>query len=347
MDAIDNGGPLAAGAEQRLEVKLKRELGPVVLGLLADPTTEDILLNPDSRLWAKRMGQGFQEVGSMSYSQASTALGTIAAWKGTVVNHQNPVLETELPLDGSRFEGLVSPVVRRPVFAIRLRPRKVFTLADYEAAGILTDASDEGNRQRLRRRETFSSQVYGLSHGEIIRHAIVSKKNILVVGSTGSGKTTLVNAILDAQTSLAPHDRVVSIEDTTELQCMVKNYVDLRAVGNVSTLDCLRACMRLKPSRIVVGEVRGAEAHALLKAWNTGHPGGAATVHANDAMSGLVRLESLVAEATSAPQQNLIAEAVDLVVFIDEESGLAAGRKVRELLIVNGYENGRYVVERV
>ena len=132
-----------------------------------------------------------------------------------------------------------------------------------------------------------------------------------------------------------------------ELQCPVQNYVDLRAVGSVTMLDCLRASMRLKPTRIVVGEVRGAEAHVMLKAWNTGHPGGAATVHANDAVSGLVRLESLVAEATAAPQQSLIAEAIDLVIFIDEESDLAAGRKIRELLIVTGYDNGRYTVEYV
>ena len=141
---------------------------------------------------------------------------------------------------------------------------------------------------------------------------------------------------------LAPHDRVISIEDTTEWQCAVRNYVDLRAVGSVSMLDCLRACLRLKPTRIVVGEVRGGEAHTMLKAWNTGHPGGAATVHANDAMSGLVRLESLLAEATSAPQQTLIAEAVDLVVFIDEEPDLPAGRKVREVMVVTGYEQGQY-----
>ena len=115
------------------------------------------------------------------------------------------------------------------------------------------------------------------------------------------------------------------------MQCAVRNYVDLRAVGSVTMLDCLRACMRLKPTRTVVGEVRGGEAHTMLKAWNTGHPGGAATVHANDAVSGLVRLESLVAEATSAPQQTLIAEAIDLIVFIDKEPDSAAGRKVREV----------------
>jgi type IV secretion system protein VirB11 len=146
---------------------------------------------------------------------------------------------------------------------------------------------------------------------------------------------------------IAPDDRVITIEDTMELQCPVQNSIDLRAVGTVTMLECLRASMRLKPTRIVVGEVRGAEAHVMLKAWNTGHPGGAATVHANDALSGLVRLESLVAEATAASQQNLIAEAIDLVVFIDEESALAAGRKVREVLVVTGYESGHYTVEYV
>jgi len=330
---------------QRLEVKLRRELGEQVLQLLDDDLTEDILLNPDSSLWVKQMGQGFSRIGEMPAAQAASALGTIAAWRGTVLNHEHPILETELPIDGSRFEGIVSPVVRQPVFAIRLRPRKIFSLDDYEADGILTDSNDPLNR--LRRRDDFLDGVRGLKHADVIRAAVRARKNILVVGSTGSGKTTLVNGILDSLAQLTPHDRVISIEDTTELQCRVKNYLDLRAVGNVTMLECLRACMRLKPTRIVVGEVRGAEAHTLLKAWNTGHPGGAATVHANDALSGLIRLESLVAEATSAPQQTLIAEAVDLVVFVDEESSVKAGRKVREVLLVTGYSNGNYQVERV
>jgi P-type conjugative transfer ATPase TrbB len=330
---------------QRLEVKLRRELGEQVLRLLDDNLTEDILLNPDGALWAKRMGHGFSRIGEMSAAQAASALGTIAAWRGTVLNHENPILETELPIDGSRFEGIVSPVARRPIFAIRLRPRRIFSLDDYESDGILTDGADPLNQ--LRRRDDFLDGVRGFKHGDVIRAAVRARKNILVVGSTGSGKTTLVNAILDSLAHLTPHDRVISIEDTTELQCSVKNYLDLRAVGGVTMLDCLRACMRLKPTRIVVGEVRGAEAHTLLKAWNTGHPGGAATVHANDALSGLIRLESLVAEATRAPQQSLIAEAVDLVVFVDEESSIKAGRKVRELLLVTGYSNGNYQVERV
>ena len=186
-----------------------------------------------------------------------------------------------------------------------------------------------------------------MRHGEIIRAAVRERKNILVVGATGSGKTTLLNAILDAIAELTPADRVISIEDTTELQCRVRNYLDLRAVGEVTMLQCLRASMRLKPTRIVVGEVRGGEAHTLLKAWNTGHPGGLGTVHANGALLGLTRLESLVAEGTEAPQQRLIAETVDLVIFIDPEPALKAGRKVRELLLVTGWKDEQYQVEQV
>jgi type IV secretion system protein VirB11 len=329
----------------RLDAKLRRELGNVVLRALADERTEDIVLNPDSRLWVRRQGEGFEPAGEMPPAQAQTAMGTIAAQRGTVINDDRPFLEAELPIDGSRFEGILPPVTSHPAFAIRLRPRRVFTLDDYEAGGILSNQSDPLNRSR--RRGNFLDSVRGLSHAEIIRAAVKEKKNILVVGSTGSGKTTLVNAILDALARIAPRDRVITIEDTLELQCLVQNYVGLRAIDSITMLDCLRASMRLNPTRIVVGEVRGAEAHVMLKAWNTGHPGGAATVHANDAISGLIRLESLVAEATSAPQQSLIAEAIDLVIFIDEESDLAPGRKVRELLVVTGYDAGRYTVEYV
>ena len=330
---------------QRYDVKLKRELGDLLLSFLTDPRSEDILLNPDSSLWVKRLGEGFTRIGEMSPSQATSALNTVAAWRGTSVNHERPILETELPLDGSRFEGLVSPIVRNPVFAIRLKPKKIFTIEDYERSGILTHKEDPLNG--FRSRDSFLNSIRGLSHAEIIRRAIAAKRNILIVGATGSGKTTFLNACLQAMACLTPNDRVISIEDTVELQSSVRNHVDLRTAGNITMLDCLRASMRLKPTRIVVGEVRGAEGHTLLKAWNTGHPGGMATVHANDALSGLIRLETLVAEATSAPQQHLISEAVDLVVFVDEESNLAAGRKVREVAFVSGYENGRYVIEHV
>src|SRR3984893_4582166 len=252
---------------ERRNEKLVRDVGPLVSSCLQDHGTEDILLNPDGQLWVKRTHEDFRVVGKMPSAQALSAFGTIAA-----------IRETELPTDGSRFEGLIPPVVRYPVFAIRQRPHCVFTLNEYEIDGILTDKSDALNLQR--RRDYFLESVRGKRHLEVIRAAIEQRKNILVAGSTGSGKTTFINAVLDELAWISPNHRVLIIEDTPELQCNVKNSVALLAVGRVSMLDCLRACMRLKPTRIVVGEVRGAEALSMLKAWNTGHPGGAASVHA-------------------------------------------------------------------
>jgi len=174
------------GQSARLDAKMRRELGETVLRALADERTEDLVLNPDSRLWVKRQGEGFQCIGEMPPAQAQTAMGTIAAQKGTVINHDRPILETELPIDGSRFEGLMPPVVSRPIFAIRQRPRRIFTLDDYEQAGILSDSQDPLNRRRWR--SGFADLVRGLSHAEVIRAAIAEKKNILIVGSTESGR---------------------------------------------------------------------------------------------------------------------------------------------------------------
>src|ERR1700736_5440332 len=197
---------------ERRNEKLVRELGPLVSSCLQDHGTEDIRLNPDGQLWVKRTHEEFRIVGKMPPAQAFSAFGTIAAIRDTVINHENPILETELPLDGSRFEGLIPPVVRHPIFAIRRRPKHIFTLDQYHQSGIITDKADPLNR--LRRRENFAEQLTGCSHVEVIRAAVAAKKNILTVGSTGSGKTTLTNAILDAIAGVSPDDRVISIEDT-------------------------------------------------------------------------------------------------------------------------------------
>jgi type IV secretion system protein VirB11 len=124
MTAVANLHAIVSSSDHRarLDAKLRRELGETVLTALLDPQTEDVVLNPDSRIWTKRQGDGFVCIGQMPATQAQTAIGTIAAQRGTVVNYDRPILETELPIDGSRFEGIVPPVVRRPVFAIRQRP---------------------------------------------------------------------------------------------------------------------------------------------------------------------------------------------------------------------------------
>jgi type IV secretion system protein TrbB len=325
--------------------KLAREMGPVLLEALAAEDSEDILINPDGKAWCKRLGKPFMRIGELRTSVVRSIINTVATIRGTVCNHDAPILETTLPLDDSRMEAVVDPVVSGPVLAIRLRPRKIFSFDDYEAAGIITHKDDPMNRPRQHR--DFGAAVRGKSHRQILDMAIAARKNILAVGATAAGKTTLLNAHLDALVRIAPHDRVITIEDTMELQTKVENSVALHAFGDVTMLHCLRACMRLRPNRIIVGEVRGKEALALLKAWNTGHPGGFATVHAKSALGGLRRMESLIAEATAARHQDLIAETIDVVLLIDEEPALPAGRKLREVGLVQGYARGRYEIEYV
>lgn len=306
---------------ERAKDQLRRQLGPQIIGWLQDPAVIEIMLNPDGSLWVEKFGAGMVCAGAMPAHQAEAAMATIAATLRTTITAQNPILECELPLGGQRFEGVIPPIASGPSFTIRLKATKVFTLSDYQADGIMTP-----------------EQV-----GQVER-AIRARENILVVGGTGSGKTTLTNAILDGVARLTPDDRLVIIEDTNEIQCSAANKVILRSNKDVSMNHLLKVTMRMRPERIVVGEVRGGEALALLKAWNTGHPGGVATVHANDARSGLTRVESLVAEARVAPAQQEIAAAINLVVVIGKTP---AGRRVREMLRVLEWDGRDYVTEPV
>ncbi|EEY8508621.1 P-type conjugative transfer ATPase TrbB [Escherichia coli] len=307
---------------ERIRVKLERELGPTVCELLKDESVIEIMLNPDGKLWVERFGEPMAVVGHMPESQALSLMGTVASTLKTAITKDNPILECELPLDGSRFEALIEPVVAGPTFTIRKKAVRVFTLDEYVEAGIMTAGQCAA-----------------------IKRAVRERRNILVVGGTGSGKTTLTNAIIAYMAEVFDEDRLVIIEDTGELQCTAPNVVTLRAVEHVDMTRLLRATMRLRPDRIVVGEVRGPESLALLKAWNTGHPGGAATVHANSAPAGLIRMEQLVAEATQAPMHALIAEAVNLIVSIGKVPHV--GRRILEVVSVEGHDGNKYVTKPI
>ena len=304
----------------RVGQKLERELGASVLGCLKDPEVIEIMLNPDGVLWVERMGRPMARLGEMPPHQAEAAMATIAALHKTTITRDNPILECELPLDGSRFEGLIPPVVARPSFCIRKRATRIFTLDDYVAAGTMTA------RQHV-----------------LIREAALAHKNILVVGGTGSGKTTLVNAIINLISIELPNERLLILEDTAEIQCAAPNHVFKRTTDAIDLRRLLRSTMRYRPDRIFVGEVRGGECLDLLKAWNTGHPGGVATVHANDAKGGLIRLENLVAEITAAPMQKTIASAIDFIVFIAKTTASKSGRQVQELLRVIDHGGTGYI----
>ena len=327
----------------RLLDPLLNACGSDFLEALEIPDVEDIALNPDGMLWMKRNRQAWSRIGTLDETDAYAIVANVAGIKGWELHEKCPVLQTLFPLDDSRFEAVIPPITRRPVFSLRVKRANRLRLSDYAADNVLTDSGDPLNQGVTR--ESFIAQVKGLSHSAILCLAAQKRKTVLYVGPTGSGKTTLADAHL-TEIGLLTSDRVVYIEDTPELVCDIPNSVDLLANGDLDMLQCVRVAMRLRPTRIVVGEVRGGEAHALLKAWNTGHPGGIATVHADDAYSGLVRMESLVAESISTPQQRLIAAAIHLVVFIEEEPRVPAGRKVREIIAVTGWD-GRYLWERL
>ncbi|RAX56477.1 P-type conjugative transfer ATPase TrbB [Helicobacter monodelphidis] len=302
----------------RIISKLTRELGDTILTLLKDPDVIEIMLNSDSTLWVERLGQDMKFLEDFNSIKAQSIIGTIASFYDTICNADKPILECELPIDGSRFEGLLPPLVTNPSFTIRKKALKIFTLQDYKNDNILQDHQMDK-----------------------LQKAIKERKNILVVGGTGSGKTTFCNAIIHSISELTPEHRIIVIEDTAELQCSSKNKLIIKSNEDNSMLKLLKATMRLRPDRIIVGEVRGGEALDLLKAWNTGHSGGIATIHANSATAGLIRVEQLIAEVSQNPQQQLIAEAIDLIVFIEKTK---QGRSISEIKQLKGFENGHYQI---
>ena len=305
----------------RLIGKLKSELGSIIIQALEDPAAVEIMLNPDGTLWVEKHGSAMEHVGEMSALNAESLIGTIADTLNTTVTPDSPILEGELPIDGSRFEGLIPPIVGKPTFTIRKKSSVLLTFDDYVNQGVMTE-----NQK--------SSLV----------DAVLNHKNVLVCGGAGSGKTTFTNAVIDNISEQFESERLVIIEDTVEIQARSKNSVALRTSINVNMMMLLKATMRLRPDRILVGEVRGQEALALLKSWNTGHSGGVATIHANSALAGLIRLEQLVSESSEASSMSmrpLIAEAVDLVVMIKRTG---EGRKISELLSVERLDDqGEYV----
>ena len=313
MSPTSPGSPASLSTE-RAHAKLLRDLGPLLAEALMDARTIEVMLNPDGRLWQERLGEPMRCIGHMAETRAEAVIKTLAGYLGREVTRQAPLLEGELPLDGSRFAGQLPPVVSAPTFAIRKKALSIFTLDDYVRAGIM----DEAQRQ-------------------VLSCAVRAHRNLLVVGGTGSGKTTLANALINEIAASDPNERLVLIEDTSEIQCAAENFVQYHTTESVSMTDLLRATLRMRPDRILVGEVRGPEALDLLMAWNTGHEGGLATLHANHARAGLNRLEMLVSMHRDAPKAlcPLIGEAVDLVVHI---ARTPHGRRVMELLEVGGHD---------
>lgn len=288
---------------------LARALGPAIAAALEEDDVVEALVNADGSVWIDRAGVGLvRTTHHLAVADREAAIRLLANEAGETVSEHQPVLSTILPDTAARVQAVLPPLVAAPILAIRKRPASIFTLADYVAAGIATAAQ-----------------------AERLAAAVASRRNIIVAGGAGSGKTTLLNALLNEppfQTS-----RVVMLEDVAELQLRNPNSVRMltkRTEPCVTMRDLVQVTLRLRPDRIVVGEVRDGAALEVLKAWNTGHPGGLLTLHANSAQDALLRLEDLCLESCATPSRRLIAGAVDLVVFIARQG--PAGREIAEIL---------------
>ena len=298
---------------------LRTALGPSIALWLEDASVVEVMLNPDGRLWVDRLAGGLADTGErLSPDDGERIVRLVAHHVGAEVHPGSPRVSAELPETGERFEGLLPPVVAAPAFAIRKPAVAVFMLDDYVAAGIM-----------------LSGQA------ETLRSAVADRRNILVAGGTSTGKTTLTNALLAEVAKTT--DRVVLIEDTRELQCKAPNLVALRTKDGVASLsDLVRSSLRLRPDRIPIGEVRGAEALDLLKAWGTGHPGGIGTIHAGSAIGALRRMEQLIQEAVVTVPRALIAETIQFIAVL---AGRGSDRRLAELACVEGLgSDGDYVL---
>jgi len=311
-------------ALERRRAMLRTAMGPKIAAALADPRVSEVMVNPDGVLRLDRLGDGRIDTGArLEPAEVERIIRLVASHVLAEVHAGSPIVSAELPAHndgqaGERFEGLLPPVATAPCFSIRKPAARIHSLLDYVADGIMSART-----------------------ARLLSLAVVARKNILVAGGTSSGKTTLANALLAEMAGL--DERVILIEDTRELQCAAPDCVALRTrPGVVSMADLVRSTLRLRPDRIIVGEVRGGEALDMLKAWNTGHPGGIATVHANGARSALYRIEQLVAEAVVTAPRRLIADAIDMLVFI---SGRGSGRRIETVAEVGGLDSdGDYVV---
>jgi type IV secretion system protein VirB11 len=295
---------------------LRTAMGPVIAAALEDPDVVEIMLNPDRSLWVDRLSSGRAPLGlELSEADGERIIRLVAAHVGAEVHRGQPLLTAELPETGERFEGILPPAAPGPAFALRKRAVGVIPLARYIADDMMSAAQ-----------------------ADFLVQAVHARQNILIAGGTSTGKTTLANALL-AEIA-ATGDRVLVLEDTVELQCTANDHVPLRTrAGVVSMQELVRATMRLRPDRVVVGEVRGGEALDLIKVWGTGHPGGIATIHAGSAVGALLRLEQLILEVAVNPPRALIAEAVNVVIYI---AGRGRKRRIESIARVVGFDGTGY-----
>ena len=297
--------------------------------LLQDDSVSEIMINGPGEIWIERKGVLYAtDFRFPSVQSLNAALNNISQYCGRPWDHYHPILETHLP-DGSRLEAVMAPIAKNgPTVAIRRFTKSSLTISDLIHNGTISEEA-----------------------AVFLAKAIAQKKNLVVSGGTGSGKTSLLCAL---SAFFMKRERIVVIEDTHELNLQQHHvvYLESRSAdetgkGEIRIRDLLRATLRLRPDRILIGEVRGDEALDLIQAMTSGHAGSMTTVHANTPADALRRFETMILSAQSTiPHAAIcaqIASAIDLVVQI--RRGHTGKRMVCEISNVSAHiKGGNYQV---
>lgn len=304
-------------------------MGPLA-NLLHDEEVVEISLNSDQKLWIVRFGSPSCEEGAWTAGDAERMIRWCASRSDSIIDSNTPIASMMLPGYPHRIEALLPPVVAAPVFSIRRHTHVPVDLETFSWPGDAERMARTGSRPQSPgqpRRRARDNKCAGF-----VKRLLSQRKNLVIAGATGSGKTTFANACLRALARTDPTARVVLIEDTPELQSDLPNTVFLRTSATVDQHRLLVSTLRLAPERIVVGECRdGPAAMTLLRAWNTGHGGGITTVHANSAKEVVPRLDMLCSEVAATSQEKLIRAALDAVIFLDRDIGRPVVREILEI----------------
>ncbi len=287
--------------------------------LLNDKRIVEFSANQNGCVYVERLGEDPEYIGDMDVDARERVIRYCATACGIPVTDEAPIVSAKMPDTGFRFEGVKPPAVEAPLFSIRFHAVRILRMDDYVSDGTVTN-----------------------TQANDILQAIKEKKNIVVAGGTGSGKTTFLNMLIGELNTQSPKERLIVIEDTPEIKTQNNNTVFLKTTKDVDMTRLLASSLRLRPDRIIVGEVRDGAALAMIKAWNTGHPGGFTSVHADSAKATLTRVDMLIREASAMPLPEVIGLGIDLIIFIKANK---QGRKVTEIVEIKGYKDGEYIYD--
>lgn len=317
-------------SDRRAKRFVLNSLGEDILKYLQDPNITEVYVNQDNMLRIESYSGRFNTEIKLTDDHIKRVCEAISGYNKEIIREDKPMLAVELSNLYLRAQLMYPPLTKKPTFFLRKKPERIFTLEEYIELGTIS--------------ETYAAYLLD---------AISKRKNILVVGGTGSGKTTFLNALINKLSIIAPKERILILEDTPELQCNSDDVQRLQLPANRNTIatmqDLVYVSLRLSPERIIVGEVRDKSAYDLLKAWNTGHSGGFSTFHADSAYDALDRLEAMITESQQVNAGNIetikrmIGKTIDCIIFLEKKS--IDGKTVRcveEVMEVSSYDINKH-----